>query len=56
MQSTENLSDEDGTIPTVTIKNPSSLDSIILLTESSTGLIQKIKMTEYFYSTKVLSV
>ena len=41
---------------TVTIKNQSSFDSIILLTESSTGFIHKIKITEYFYSTKVLSV
>ena len=31
-------------------------DSIILTTESSTGLIHKIKITEYFYSTKVPSV
>jgi hypothetical protein len=42
--------------PAVTIKNQSSFDSIILLTESSTGFIHKIKITEYFYSTKVLSV
>gem|GEM_PF-1798148 len=36
--------------------NKSSFESIILLTESSTGFIHKIKITEYFYSTKVLSV
>jgi hypothetical protein len=30
--------------------------SFILTAESSTGFIHKIKITEYFYSTKLLSV
>ena len=35
-------------------KKPESFDAIILLTESSTGFIHKIKITEYFYIHKAL--